>query len=460
MRRGLPTEVKVGIFVIIMITGLVYLTTQINQSGFSFYPMNEYTIYFDNVSGLLPKTPAEIAGIRKGQVRAIELRGDRPAVIIELDEDVILYDDMEFKLETRGLLGEKIIMIEGGGSGKVIPPGGVIDSGASPKSFDKAVENFAEVAELIKDFLKGGEGKPSFNDIIGNATEVTEDIKQLVKAQRGDLSATISNIRTITDSMKGFFSSDDPEIKDLMGSFKETMARLDRTAASLERIVSKVEAGEGTIGKLMSDDETINKLNDAVDGVSEFVGQVKQLEIAVGYRTEYMSTAAEPVSVTTFRFRPGWDKYFLLEVTDGPLSFASRSKSETTIRTDPPGTEVTRTETGSDDSFLLTALFARRLHFMTLSAGIIRNTGGFAADFHFYKDIFDVGIQAFDFGRTENPRLRLQAKFNFYEMLFLNGGVDDLINGDKRRNYFLGAGFLLKDDDLKKLFGLTNFITP
>lgn len=460
MKRGLPTEVKVGVFVIIMILGLVYLTTQINQSGFSFKPMTEYTIVFENVSGLLPRTPVEIAGIRKGHVDRIELRGDKPIAVIQLEQSVSLFDDMEFKLETRGLLGEKIIMIERGGKGKLIPPGGIIESGASPKDFDKAVENFGEAAELIKDFLKGGEGKPSINDVIGNATEITEEIRDVVRGQKSDLTATIQNLRVITDSMKTFFSSDDPEMQGVMDSFKSTLARLDRTAQALERIVDKVEKGEGTVGKLLSDDETVNKLNDALEGVNEFVGQVRQLEIAVGYRAEYMSSEGEPLAVTSFRFRPAWDKYFLLEVTDGPLAFANRTKKETTIRTDPPGTEITQSQTSSDDSFSITALFARRFHFMTLSAGVIRNSGGFGADFHFFRDVFEVGVQAFDFNRPQNPRIRLQSKLRLFEIFFLNGGIDDLIHEDNRRNYFVGAGFMLTDDDLKKLFGLANFISP
>src|SRR5690606_3465423 len=121
----------------------------------------EYKVRFDNVSGLLPRTPVEYAGIRVGHVHEIRLEDGIVTVVIRVTPELTIYDDTQVGLETRGLLGEKIIMMEDGGSGAVIPPGGMIQNTQSARTFDEAIESFGEVSKAVRDLLKGGEGKPS-----------------------------------------------------------------------------------------------------------------------------------------------------------------------------------------------------------------------------------------------------------------------------------------------------------
>jgi phospholipid/cholesterol/gamma-HCH transport system substrate-binding protein len=345
-------------------------------------------------------------------------------------------------MESRGLLGEQIIMLSGGGNGNVIPPGGVIRNALPARSFDEAIENFSELSATLKEMFKGGEGKPSINDIIENTTRITEDIRGVVEGRRGDLDQVISNLRDITDSVQEFVKSDDEGLKEMAQSLRQTMDRLDT-------IVARIERGEGTVGRLLKDEETVNRINDALDGVNEFVGALQQTEIAVGFRGEYMSSEGEPIAVTSLRLRPTFDKYFLFEVTDAPLTFGRRRKTITTTTTDSGTVRIE--EVKVTDRFTFTALFARRFHFMTLHAGLIRSTGGIGAEFHFFRDRLELAAQFFDLKREENAQLRTYARINLWEKaLYVQGGVDDIFHRDGRRNWFLGAGLMITDEDLKR----------
>lgn len=460
-KRKLTPEVKVGAFLLAVIVGLAVLTTQINQNGFSLEPESKYDLYFENVSGLLERTPVEFAGIRVGHVESIKMvdSGQRRArVRVSLDPDVKIYEDSYVGLQTRGLLGEKIIMIEGGGNGKLIPPGGVFENTRGAAGFEDAVKDFSEVAEAIKDFIKGGQGKPSLQDIIENTTTITEDVKLMLKERKGDINALVTNLRTVSDTIRQFVQSDDPSTQSALEKLDATMDKLDQASASLTNIMAKVERGEGTIGKLLSDDSTVNKMNDALEGINEFVGQIKQLEIGIGFRSEYMASDEEPLAITSFRFKPAADKYFLLEFTDGPLSFAKQTTRTTVRETDPPGTTVTETETTQDDNFFITAIFAKRFFDLTLKAGLFRSSGFFGTEYHLFRDHFSIGLDAFNFDRSENPQLRLWGRLNLFKIFYLNGGVDDMIHRDNRRNFFAGAGFMITDDDIKKLFGVAPLV--
>lgn len=442
MIKKISTEARVGIFVVFALVTLVFLSTQINSSGWSFRSSNKYLVYFENVSGLLPRTPVEFSGIRIGHVGEIRLDGREIVVEILVDPKVVIYDDTKVAMETRGLLGEKIIMLSGGGQGNVIPPGGVIRNAEPSKSFDEAVENFSELSATIKDLIKGGEGKASINDIIENATAITEEIRGVVSSKRGDLDQVITNLRTITDSVQEFVKSDEKGLKEMAQSLRQTMERLDN-------IVARIEKGEGTVGRLLKDEETVNRINDALDGVNEFVGAFKQTEIAVGFRSEFMRSEDDLIAVTSLRIRPTFDKYFLFEVTDAPLTFGKRQRTITETTTDSGTVRIEEVKTS--DRFTFTALFARRFHFMTLQAGLIRSTGGLGAEFHFFRDRLEIAMQFFDVKREENAHFRAYARINLLrKMLYVQGGVDDLFHRDKRRNWFAGAGFMITDDDLKR----------
>lgn len=444
--KRLSAEAKVGFFLVAVLLGLVYLTTQINSSGWSLRGGHSYYLYFEDVSGLLPRTPVEYSGIRIGQVREIRLDGREVVVEVVIDRHVVVYDDTRVSMQTRGLLGEKIIQFSGGGQGIVIPPGGSIRRTEPARSFDKAIENFSELSMAIRDLIKGGEGKASINDVIENATKITEDLRQVVEGRKSDLDKVISNLRMITDSVGEFVGSDEGALKEMAQSMRQTIERLDR-------IVARVESGEGTIGKLLHDEETVDRLNDALDGVNEFVGTFRQTEIAVGFRGEYMGSERDPIAVTSLRLQPTFDKYFLFEVTDAPLSFGRRRRTLTETTTSG-GTTVIE-EVQSSDRFTFTALLARRFHFLTLQAGLIRSTGGLGVEAHFWRDRLSLGVQLFDLKRAQNPHVRALARFNLVgQVLFVQGGVDDIFHKDSRRNFFAGAGFMITEADLKRFLGL------
>lgn len=455
MIKKLPTEVKVGAFVALALIGLGFLTTQIDQKGFSFQRLSPYHIKFDDVSGLLKNTPVEYSGIRVGHVDKIELDGSQIRVTIVIDPDVKLYRDSRVEVQSRGLLGERIIMLSGGGNAPLVEPGGTLGEATSRGSFNQAMEDFSELSQFLKKFLKGGEGAPSVEDIIENTTMITEEVRQLVEGRTGDMNELIENLAVASKGLRQFMeSTEDTEIDEAVSDFRGMMAKLDNSLTGLEKIVAKIERGEGTIGRLVHDESTIEKVDQALDGVNEFVGDARRFQVSVGFRGEYLTTAESTNSVASLRIQPSQDKHFLFEFTDGPLHFSKRRSTVEETTTTPPGETVEEKTVTQTDEFSLTALFARRFYDVTLKAGLIRSSGGFGLEYHLFRDHLDLGFEAFNFNREERPHFRLFSRAHFLDIFYLTGGVDDLIHRQGHRNYFLGAGMMLTDDDLRRLLGL------
>jgi phospholipid/cholesterol/gamma-HCH transport system substrate-binding protein len=238
------SEAKVGIFVAITIAGLIWLSVRINRHGFSLKESKTLYIVMDQASGVLKQTPVEFAGIWVGYVSSIDLMGGKARMMVKIDPKVPVYQDSQAILSNRGILGEKIISLSGGGREPEIAEGGVIVSQGGHGGIDEAFRNFNEVAAAIKDLIKGGQGRPSLNDIIANVTDVSEDLRTLVRGNRKELGDIIKNVNEFTkmlnegeikqiivnlkgtsETLKTFVADANPQLRDVVKDFKSVIRR-------------------------------------------------------------------------------------------------------------------------------------------------------------------------------------------------------------------------------------------
>ena len=455
--KKFPTEAKVGLFVILTIISLAYLSIRINRTGIFFKGARTAYIIFEDVSGLVTQTPVEFSGVRVGYIEEIELINQKARVTVHVDSTIKLYEDTQVTLSNRGILGEKIISISDGGDSPELEEGGTLIAISEGADFDKAVKNINNLAEGLNEIIRGDEGEPSLKNIIENVTMITDDVRDLVGGNVENLDRIIKNLDSAAGNVKDFMDGAG-DMSQVGKNFGVVMAKLDDSVSSLNRILIRVEAGEGTVGKLLSDDSTINKVDDALDGINDFLGSVNKIQLQVGFRGEYLSTEGQFQPVASFKIWPAADKYFLLEFTDGPLAFANRVTTVTDTTTTPPGTKIVEEEVERKNNFQITALFAHRFYDLTLKAGLFRSSGGMGAEYHLFRDRVSLGVDSFDFNRDENPHVRLFATAHLFKVFQVSGGVDDVIHSNGRRNYFGSVGIMLTDNDLKNLFGLGSFV--
>jgi hypothetical protein len=82
--------------------------------------------------------------------------------------------------------------------------------------------------------------------------------------------------------------------------------------------------------------------------------------------------------------------------------------------------------------------------------------GLLGADYDVVRDKLTVGVDAFDFTRKgdQPPHLKAFGNYDIVKNLFITGGVDDVLNNDKKlRTFFFGLGIKFADEDLKTVLG-------
>jgi phospholipid/cholesterol/gamma-HCH transport system substrate-binding protein len=138
-------EFIVGIFVLVGILCLGYLSIKLGKLELIGGNVYEVVAQFNTASGLKPGSTIEIAGVEVGRVRGIVLKEDRAAVTLAVNNNVKLYTDTIASIKTRGIIGEKFLALSPGGGGDPLKPGDTI----------RDTESGLDLEELVSQYVHG-----------------------------------------------------------------------------------------------------------------------------------------------------------------------------------------------------------------------------------------------------------------------------------------------------------------
>ena len=228
-------ELKVGIFVVVSVClfGVGIFALGSHQKYFQ----RQYTLWasFSNIKGLIPGAPVSLAGLTVGRVNKIVFSQDPQDKTIKVElkinkgvQDRIRGDSLA-TIQTMGLLGDKYVEISlGSPSHPILPDEGNITS-ANPIDLSEYAAKVEETISVV-------------NTILLDVKEISGQIK----GGKGLLHAILY------DPAGGTL------VKDLAGA-----------AESANKVVQKVERGEGTLGALISDPTVYEDLKVILGGAKK-----------------------------------------------------------------------------------------------------------------------------------------------------------------------------------------------
>ena len=141
MRRS-ALELGVGLFMIIGILALGYLSVKLGKVELLGGGGYVITADFSSVGGLKAGSTVEIAGVAVGRVEAITLADYQARVIMRINNGVKLQEDSIASIKTKGLIGEKYIRINPGGSDRTLPPNGRLREVEPPVDFEELLSKY------------------------------------------------------------------------------------------------------------------------------------------------------------------------------------------------------------------------------------------------------------------------------------------------------------------------------
>jgi phospholipid/cholesterol/gamma-HCH transport system substrate-binding protein len=138
-------ETVVGIFVVIGLVCIGYMTIQLGELRIfedDTYPL---VARFTQVTGLRSGSAVNMLGLEVGRVGKMTMDQDKQLAVVELriDNGVKVYDDAIASIKTEGLIGDRYVSVDPGGSGELLKPGDAIIETQSPTDIMDLVSKYA-----------------------------------------------------------------------------------------------------------------------------------------------------------------------------------------------------------------------------------------------------------------------------------------------------------------------------
>jgi phospholipid/cholesterol/gamma-HCH transport system substrate-binding protein len=135
----------VGIFVVIGLLCIAYMTVKLGNVGFLGENKYSLTARFTSVSGLRVGNPINMLGLEIGRVAGFEMDQENQLAVVtlEIDKGIQIFDDAIASIKTEGLIGDKYISIDAGGGGDMLNDGDSIIETESPTDIMDLVSKYA-----------------------------------------------------------------------------------------------------------------------------------------------------------------------------------------------------------------------------------------------------------------------------------------------------------------------------
>jgi phospholipid/cholesterol/gamma-HCH transport system substrate-binding protein len=457
-------EAKIGLFVVMALGALLFLSTQVTSLGkwgSDGYPIQAY---IEDASGIEKHTHVLMNGVTIGDVEEIEIEGKRVKLTLMVNNDVKIPDDSSVVVAQESLLGSKVINIVVGDSKAFLQSGGILSQSKQYASFDQTSDSVNAAAKelelLLKDFRStlDDEHRAAIQEMIIAFRNVGVNLDGVIVDNREDLHEAIINFRAMS---AGFAQSADTVNKDLpaiMTRINSLTTRLDNISGSLEHklpeAVDKFVNIEDNVSAILA--ENRSSLKTALESAGAFFksgeeafGKVDSMlsnfttsELQVAMHTDYMMRDQYGKVYLGVTYLPNPETYYMFDL----VSTDDYSQYDT----NPPGKNI-KGET------YYSLQYGKRFDNTLLRFGAIESTGGVGVEFFMDHDRLKFSAEAFDFNAVNDIRgtrahLKAQVRYQMLKHLELYGGWDNFLN-PQSQNIFLGLGLRFIDNDLKYLSG-------
>ena len=138
-------ESVVGVFVLIGLACIGYMTIQLGDLGLFEDDTYSLTARFTRVTGLRSGSVVNMLGLEVGRVGKMTMDQDKQLAVVELRirKGVRVYEDAIASIRTEGLIGDRYVSIDAGGSGSELKPGDSITETEAPADIMDMVSKYA-----------------------------------------------------------------------------------------------------------------------------------------------------------------------------------------------------------------------------------------------------------------------------------------------------------------------------
>lgn len=284
-------EVKIGLIVIsgvgILFWGINYL------KGRDFFTSLKlvYVVY-NKVDGLSRSNPVLVNGLKVGAINSMSLMPDnsgRIIVAIHIENDMWIPRNSVAEIFSRDILGTKAIRLVLGNSKEELQRGDTLVAAVQKNLSEEVSDNVTPIREKAENLISSLDSvltifKSVFNEktkenlrksfeSIASSLESIEGVTASLDTASGE--GRLRNIFKSLESITANISRNNAQITEIINNFSAisdsltkanfvaTIESMRKTLDQTNTMFTRINAGEGTLGQLATNDSLYNNLNSA-----------------------------------------------------------------------------------------------------------------------------------------------------------------------------------------------------
>jgi phospholipid/cholesterol/gamma-HCH transport system substrate-binding protein len=247
-----------------------------------------YTARFEEVGNLGEGDPVSVRGVRKGAVTDIILEDQGVRVEFEVDKGVVLHPDAQLRVANIGFMGEKFLALDPGQAPgrydrrKPIP--GRFQSGV-PEVISGAGDLLIETTELSSrlNLMLDAIDPATVERASKNLEKASEGLNLALNQNKDDLRQAIVDFRAAAHDLRAIASANGGQVSSSVKDFGEASRKLSQlsdqlstTAVSLDRVVTRLDKGEGSLGKAIADSTLYVELKETLRNTNQLVKDIQK----------------------------------------------------------------------------------------------------------------------------------------------------------------------------------------
>ena len=281
-------QVKLGVMVfvalIILIGGIIWgKSIKISRS---YYPKEAF---FENVTGLEKGARVLVNGISKGRVAHYSITKGGVNVILELDEDIVLYNDAYAYLESPDLMADRVVAIYPGKSGVALPDSVRLEGlpqynysqlfaavGDIKDELSVTLKTLNMTAESLYDFISMPGLKEEFNSTLISLSSAANTLDNMLVSNQGRIDSAAANLLNISNSVISILDKHGEDIEIVFEDVKNFTGELQQISDAAIILKKILKNRESTLGRLMYDDDFYKELHTVMMNLDSLLTEFRE----------------------------------------------------------------------------------------------------------------------------------------------------------------------------------------
>jgi len=282
--RGKNQELWVGLFVIL--GGLVTLYLLLTLTDAALF-RGRYIVssLVKDATGVRKGDPVLLRGVNIGRVQKFVMRGQQVELYLEIEgEYSTIPTDSRVELASAGMLGGMVARVIPG-NGTALAVNGSVLTGAVPETLQDQFEGIATEGKKTMTRVQDLLSESMVADTHSSIKELDGLLKRLTTIateQQKELKALTTSMRAASENVEKATSREEIDkamkrLDSLTASAERTSKTVENSTKALDAVLGRIQRGEGTLGKLSTDEALYTNLNKTLASVDTTSVEMKNL---------------------------------------------------------------------------------------------------------------------------------------------------------------------------------------